>query len=33
MLGFEQTPVAAKNDHPLKNQLSRLRAAFGPDAE
>jgi len=33
MLGFEQTPVASKDDHPLTTQLSRLRAAFGPDAD
>jgi hypothetical protein len=33
MLGFEQIPVASKADHPLTTQLSRLRAAFGPDAD
>jgi regulator of CtrA degradation len=32
MLGLEQvTPEAA--DNPLNTQLSRLRAAFGPDAD
>jgi regulator of CtrA degradation len=33
MLGFKQIPAADKEDHPLKTQLSRLRAAFGPDAD
>jgi regulator of CtrA degradation len=33
MLGFEQIPVASKDDHPLTRQLSRLRAAFGHDAD
>jgi regulator of CtrA degradation len=32
VLGFEQV-AARKEDHPLKTQLSRLRAAFGPDRD
>jgi len=33
MLGFKQLPPIGEADHPLKVQLSRLRAAFGPEAE
>src|SRR6266508_3461531 len=33
MLGYKQLPPSAEADHPLKSQLSRLRAAFGSDAE
>jgi regulator of CtrA degradation len=33
MLGYKQLPPSAETDHPLKSQLSRLRAAFGSDAE
>jgi regulator of CtrA degradation len=33
MLGSKQVPMSGEADHPLKLQLSRLRAAFGPDAE
>jgi regulator of CtrA degradation len=33
MLGQEKLPHKAGEDHPLKSQLSRLRAAFGTDAE
>jgi regulator of CtrA degradation len=32
MLDFNQAP-AAGDTHPLSSQLSRLRQAFGPDAE
>ena len=32
MLGLEQATVPEDADHPLSTQLSRLRAAFGPDA-
>jgi regulator of CtrA degradation len=33
MLGNEMLPQIADGDHPLETQLSRLRAAFGKDAE
>ena len=33
MLGFKQLPPIGEADHPLKVQLSRLRAAFGSEAE
>ena len=33
MLGLEQAPVGDDADHPFSTQLSRLRAAFGPDAD
>jgi regulator of CtrA degradation len=33
MLGSETLPQIADGDHPLKTQLSRLRAAFGTDGE
>jgi regulator of CtrA degradation len=33
MLGNEAPPQASVADHPLKTQLSRLRSAFGKDAE
>src|SRR6476619_2684076 len=33
MLGLEQAPAREDGDHPLSTQLSRLRAAFGPDAD
>jgi len=33
MLGTEAMPQAGGGDHPLKMQLSRLRSAFGKDAE
>jgi regulator of CtrA degradation len=33
MLGTEALPQAGGGDHPLKLQLSRLRSAFGKDAE
>ena len=32
MLGLEQAP-AGEADHPLSTQLSRLRAAFGPETD
>ena len=33
MLGLEQALLPEDADHPLSTQLSRLRAAFGPDAD
>ena len=33
MLGLNQLPLTAQLEHPLQTQLSRLRAAFGSDAE
>src|SRR3990170_7723609 len=33
MLGFRELPPIGEADHPLKEQLSRLRAAFGKEAE
>jgi regulator of CtrA degradation len=33
MLGHELLPAAGGADHPLKTQLSRLRAAFGKESE
>ena len=33
MLDYNQLPVEGEADHPLEMQLSRLRAAFGPEAE
>jgi regulator of CtrA degradation len=33
MLGNERLPQSGDGDHPLETQLSRLRAAFGKDAE
>jgi regulator of CtrA degradation len=33
MLGLEQAPSSGEADHPVSNQLSRLRAAFGPDGD
>ena len=33
MLGLNQLPLAAQLEHPLQTQLSRLRAAFGSDAD
>ena len=33
MLGNEMLPQITDGDHPLETQLSRLRAAFGKDAE
>jgi regulator of CtrA degradation len=33
MLGSKQVPMSGETDHPLKLQLSRLRAAFGTDLE
>jgi regulator of CtrA degradation len=33
MLGLEQVPVPEDADHPLSTQLSRLRAAFGPETD
>jgi regulator of CtrA degradation len=33
MLGYKQLPPSGDADYPLKSQLSRLRAAFGSDAE
>ena len=33
MLGYKQLPATGEADHPLKVQLSRLRAAFGPEAD
>jgi regulator of CtrA degradation len=33
MLGLEQAPTPEEADNPLSTQLSRLRAAFGPDAD
>jgi regulator of CtrA degradation len=33
MLGLEQAPQLDEADHPLSTQLSRLRAAFGTDAD
>ena len=33
MLGLEQAQTPEDADHPLSMQLSRLRAAFGPDAD
>jgi regulator of CtrA degradation len=33
MLGSEQNASAAKDDNPLKTQLKRLHAAFGPNAD
>jgi hypothetical protein len=33
MLGYEAPPQGSGADHPLKTQLSRLRSAFGKDAE
>jgi regulator of CtrA degradation len=33
MLGLDQGVSSAKEDHPLKTQLSRLHAAFGPSKD
>jgi hypothetical protein len=33
MLDYNQLPLEGEADHPLEMQLSRLRAAFGPEAE
>jgi regulator of CtrA degradation len=33
MLGQDAPPPGAEVDHPLKTQLTRLRAAFGREAE
>ena len=33
MLGLEQMPAPDDTDHPVSSQLSRLRAAFGPDGD
>jgi regulator of CtrA degradation len=33
MLDYKQLPPEGEVDHPLKMQLSRLRAAFGPEAK
>jgi regulator of CtrA degradation len=33
MLGYKQLPPSGDADRPLESQLSRLRAAFGPDAD
>ena len=33
MLGNDAPPPGAEADHPLKTQLTRLRAAYGTDAE
>jgi regulator of CtrA degradation len=33
MLGLEPAPAPGEADHPLNSQLSRLRAAFGPDGD
>jgi regulator of CtrA degradation len=33
MLGSKQASASGESDHPLEPQLSRLRAAFGSDAE
>ena len=33
MLGLEQAPLGEDADRPLSTQLSRLRAAFGPDGD
>lgn len=33
MLGHDSLPPGAEVDHPLKTQLSRLRAAFGKEAD
>jgi len=33
MLDAKQVPESGDSEHPLEEQLSRLRAAFGPDAE
>jgi len=33
MLGLEQAQLPEDSDHPLSTQLSRLRAAFGTDAD
>jgi regulator of CtrA degradation len=33
MLGYKQLPPLGEAEHPLKRQLSRLRAAFGSEAE
>ncbi|MGI8726027.1 MAG: DUF1465 family protein [Methyloceanibacter sp.] len=33
MLGLNRLPLTAQLEHPLQTQLSRLRAAFGSDAD
>jgi len=33
MLGYKQLPPSGEVEHPLKTQLSRLRAAFGTEAD
>jgi regulator of CtrA degradation len=33
MLGLEKAPTPKEVDNPLSTQMSRLRAAFGPDAD
>ena len=33
MLGYKQLPPSGEVEHPLKMQLSRLRAAFGSEAD
>jgi regulator of CtrA degradation len=33
MLGLEKAPTPNEVDNPLSTQMSRLRAAFGPDAD
>lgn len=33
MLGYKQLPPSGEAEHPLKTQLSRLRAAFGTEAD
>jgi regulator of CtrA degradation len=33
MLGLEQSPSGATSDNPLKSQLKRLHAAFGPNSD
>ena len=33
MLGLEQESMPGQSDHPVSSQLSRLRAAFGPDGD
>jgi hypothetical protein len=33
MLGYKQLPPSGDAEHPLQTQLSRLRAAFGSEAE
>jgi hypothetical protein len=33
MLGYKQLPPSGEVEHPLKMQLSRLRAAFGSEGD